>query len=79
MVESSQGEELWRMGTDRYCWKRNAETVTAAFEVVDLPETQGLETSFELLDRVPACLWMTHSNDVGQIKSMQPVKINIDT
>ena len=65
VVESSQGEELWLMGTDEFCWKRNGETGTATFKVVNLPETQRVEASSELRDRVPACLWMTDPNDVG--------------
>jgi len=77
-VKSEQGKELWQLGGDGFCWSGHKETVKAVFEMIDLPETPGLERLPEILDRVLACLWATHVNDVGRIKSMQPVKIIID-
>ena len=76
---SSQAKGLWKIGVDRYCWSGCGGTVKAVFEMVDLSETTGSEKLPGLLEQAPTCLWATHANDVGRIRSMHPVKINIDT
>jgi len=79
LMGSSQVNGLWRIGADGYCWSECRGTVKAMFEMADLSEINGAGKLPELLEQVPTCLWATHANDVGRIRGMHPVKINIDT